>query len=99
MNEYRAVVYYMRDNHTFRKLDVNNINSSLEMIAEEYADGYQHGLLCSKHPCAPRSIGANKDIGVFKIEARKWFEKFCDRLSKQYTTGEHGSDIIERLYE
>lgn len=38
--------YYMRDNHTFRKL-TGSVIDMLEQIKEEFDDGYTHGMLCS----------------------------------------------------
>jgi hypothetical protein len=42
-----ATWYYMRDNHTFRKLsgDEKDIRHA---IMEEFLDGYTYGMLCTK---------------------------------------------------
>lgn len=40
--------YYMRDNHTFKKL-TGSIDEMIEQIKLEIADGYTYGMLCSHY--------------------------------------------------
>lgn len=42
-------IYYMRDNHTFKKLS-EDIEIAIEEISDEIEAGYSYGMLCSKIP-------------------------------------------------
>ena len=41
--------YYMRDNHTFRRLD-RDVTMALAQIEEELDAGWTSGMLCSSNP-------------------------------------------------
>jgi hypothetical protein len=42
-----VAIYFMRDNHTFKKLSANVSNALVE-IEQEFNDGWTYGMLCSK---------------------------------------------------
>jgi len=57
-------IYYMRDNHTFRRLPFH-VEDGIQAIKDEFEEGYTHGMLCSK------------DSRINDLHARgmkKWFE-------------------------
>lgn len=89
-----ATAFYMRDDHTFKKLNIHDQDEFLQQIRKEHDDGYSGGMLCSNHACAPKPIHNHDDIDVFLVFAKRWLTQFRKCLSKQYTTGHHGSDII-----
>jgi hypothetical protein len=86
--------FYMRDNHTFKKLNINDMNEFLNEIKEEHMSGFTRGMVGSTHSCAPRPIHNKGDIELFLLLSREWLEEFMEKLSRQFTTGAHGSDII-----
>ena len=50
--EAEEVFYYMRDNHTFRRLD-SDIATALVQIEEELEAGWTSGMLCSSNSGTP----------------------------------------------
>jgi hypothetical protein len=54
-----APIYYMRDNHTFKKLSTD-VSTALVEIENEFNDGWIYGMLCSKQEGFP-TIHANGD--------------------------------------
>lgn len=50
--EANGVFYYMRDNHTFRRLD-SDVETALAQIEEELEAGWTSGMLCSSDRGAP----------------------------------------------
>jgi hypothetical protein len=54
-----APIYYMRDNHTFKKLSTD-VSTALVEIEHEFNDGWIYGMLCSKQEGFP-TIHANGD--------------------------------------
>lgn len=45
--EEQPPIYYMRDNHTFKRL-TENVEIAMNEIAAEFKQGYDYGMLCSK---------------------------------------------------
>jgi hypothetical protein len=81
MND-KPVAYYMRDNHTFRKLSPDLL-AALQEIEEDFDAGWTHGMLNSKHP-------SSKDLGVVHANGPKEKSKFLanckEWLMKLYGT-------------
>ena len=71
--------WYMRDNHTFRKLS-SNINEALAQIKEEMDDGYTFGSLCAEDKSIPMlHARGSKELPSYLAECVKWFEKLTER--------------------
>lgn len=66
-------IYYMRDNHTFRRLP-NDVERALIAIRQEWDDGYTGGMLCSKHSELRDSVHAHGKAkwNEFEAQARAW---------------------------
>ena len=90
-----ATAFYMRDNHTFKKLNIHDQDQFLQQIRKEHDKGFTAGMLCSTQRHAPAPIHNRGDIDAFLLLAKQWLEQFPVSLSKEYTTGYHGSDIKE----
>ncbi len=43
----QSPIYYMRDNHTYKRLS-DDVSVALVEIEQEFNNGYTHGMLCSK---------------------------------------------------
>lgn len=70
-------LYYMRDNHTFRKLP-HDESDAISIIREEFEAGWTHGMLCSKISCATDTVvhaRGMEDWDRFEAEARIWLSK------------------------
>lgn len=69
-------IWYMRDNHTFRKLP-NDADAALKIIADEARDGFTYGTLCASNPYT-KTVGmkGSADWIRFDKEARKWFAEY-----------------------
>jgi hypothetical protein len=93
-NKTHATAFYMRDNHTFKKLNIHDPEEFLKQIKEDHDAGYSRGMLCSTHLCAPKQIHNHGDIEVFLLYSKRWLGEFRENLSREFTTGIHGSDII-----
>jgi hypothetical protein len=81
-------IWYMRDNHTFLQLPLD-VKAAIELISHEFAAGYSHGMLCSKHPAmAYKHVHGNGSIAwhAFETEAREWLASAIDAM--QPKTGE-----------
>lgn len=63
-------IYYMRDNHTFKRLS-NSVSAALVEIEAEFNAGYTHGMLCS-HRSGFKDIHASGNINrmAFLAECR-----------------------------
>lgn len=94
-----ATAFYMRDNHTFKKLNIHDQDKFLRQIKEEHNNGWSAGMVCSKHRCSPEPLHNRGDIDAFLFLAKSWLKQFRARLLREYTTGHHGSDIIIRSSE
>lgn len=94
MIQHDVTAFYMRDNHTFKKLNIHDPDEFLRQIKEEHYKGWSSGMLCSKHKCAPNPIHNNGDIDVFLLFAKRWLDQFLERSSKEFTAVHHGGDII-----
>ena len=75
-------LWYMRDNHTFRKLPFD-AESAMDAVREEFDDGYTHGMLCSK--MAPGEVHAHGKDEWFEFDkqARDWLAKSIACISEQ----------------
>lgn len=65
-------LYYMRDNHTFKRL-TGPVEDMLAQVMAEFDDGYTYGLLCTSLP----DLGNVHAYGTadrqrFQNEAREW---------------------------
>ncbi len=65
--------YYMRDNHTFRKL-TGSIDSMIEQINDEIADGYAYGMLCTHH----KKEVVHMNGSLKEQEAREWLKSYLE---------------------
>lgn len=79
-------VYYMRDNHTFRRLS-NDVETAVAMLWEEFDDGYTCGMLCSKTPGTPKSVQSNgrDKWAEFEAAARAYYAALgnCGATNKE----------------
>ena len=69
-------IWYMRDNHTFRKLPLN-VEGALETMREERDRGAVYGMLCGwPGASVPGQVHARSaaDWPVFEAAARLWLE-------------------------
>lgn len=70
-------VWYMRDNHTFRRMSPN-IELSLLALREEFDEGYTCGMLCTKggpmYGTYVHAHGKSK-WEEFAASAREWLPK------------------------
>mgnify|MGYP003337955146 FL=1 len=69
----KANWWYMRDNHTFRKLEGNKKDIRIALM-EEFLNGYTYGMLCTK------TEGYEK-IKVHANGSKRW-EEFIDECFK-----------------
>ena len=65
-------LYYMRDNHTFKRL-TGPVEDMLAQVMAEFDDGYTYGMLCTSLP----DLGVVHAYGTddrqrFQNEAREW---------------------------
>ena len=68
-------IYYMRDNHTFKRLD-EDVSKALVEIEQEFNEGYTYGMLCSKREgfLDVHASGSKKRI-EFLAECKKTLEQ------------------------
>jgi len=67
-------IWYMRDNHTFKKLS-KDVSTALIEIEEQLNLGYTHGMLCSKRPGFENiHSNGNKDRMRFLKDCRERLE-------------------------
>ena len=73
-----APIYYMRDNHTFKKLSAD-VSTALVEIETEFNAGYTYGSLCSKRKGFPMvHAGGSEHRRVFFLECKAVLEKWAD---------------------
>ena len=66
-------IYYMRDNHTFKRLS-ESVLPALNEMKKCWDDGYTSGLLSTSRPGAPKGLHATgKSWRQFSLEARTWY--------------------------
>ena len=75
-------IYFMRENHTFRRLE----GEILEQAMEEFDAGDNHGMLCAvvggkNLPDCLHAQGSNKRES-FAAGAKKWLEELQTRYDK-----------------
>lgn len=73
-------IWYMRDNYTFRKLDIGDLSYSLAAIEDEFRNGWQYGAIFSKHECAPNMAHSNGILIEFLETVRAWIDLFYINL-------------------
>ena len=66
-------LYYMRDNHTFKKLSMD-VDIAIEQIKKEFKDGYTMGMLCT-HDATIQPIHASADLVSFIQKIKQWYEQ------------------------
>lgn len=61
-----VTIWYMRDNHTFKKLSAD-VSTALIEIEQEFNEGYTYGMLCSKRKGFPtvHASGDKKRLEFF----------------------------------
>lgn len=64
-------LYYIRDNHTFKKL-TGSIDEMIEQIKLEIADGYTYGMLCTHH----EKEVVHMNGSLKEQEAREWLKSY-----------------------
>lgn len=66
-------LYYMRDNHTFKRL-TGPVEEMLAQVMAEFDDGYTYGMLCTKSLPGLGVVHApgSADRQRFQNEAREW---------------------------
>ncbi|MBU9360823.1 hypothetical protein KTE52_31365 [Burkholderia multivorans] len=66
-------LYYMRDNHTFKRL-TGPVEEMLAQVMAEFDDGYTGGMLCTESLPGLGHVHANGDADRqrFQNEAREW---------------------------
>jgi hypothetical protein len=69
------MIYYMRDNHTFRNLP-ENVETALQYISDELLDGYTSGLLGTAREGAASSLCFSHTIPRSEMmkQAAQWLE-------------------------
>lgn len=72
----QAPIYFMRDNHTFKKLG-ESVSAALVEIEHEFNEGWTYGCLCSKREGFKdvTACGSSKRLEFFaecKSELEKW---------------------------
>lgn len=70
-----AIAYYMRDNHTFKRLGPS-IDEAMADVKAEMEAGYTYGMLCTKDRSDVGTVHAGKSWEEFEPRAREWLEKF-----------------------
>ncbi len=66
-------VYYMRDNHTFKRL-TGTIDNMIIQIEEEIKDGYKHGMLCAHD----KKEVVHMSGFLKELEAREWLKSYLE---------------------
>ncbi|EEE09227.1 hypothetical protein BMUNKI379_11435 [Burkholderia multivorans] len=66
-------LYYMRDNHTFKRL-TGPVEDMLAQVMAEFDDGYTYGMLCTESLPGIGYVHAHgtADRQRFQNEAREW---------------------------
>lgn len=92
-------IYYMRDNHTFKRLS-NNVSTALIEIEQEFNDGYTYGALCSKREGFPtvNASGSGKRLEFF-AECKVVLERVLDAPTDEPYgwIGEHSNQFIKNV--
>lgn len=66
-------VFYMRDNHTFKKL-TGSIDEMIEQIRHEIEDGYKYGMLCAHD----KKEVVHMSGSLKELEARDWLKSYLE---------------------
>ena len=71
-------IWYMRDNHTFKRLSLN-VGEAVEQMRAEFDAGWTHGMLCtSSLPVGNVHAHGGGRWQEFEIAARKWYADLSD---------------------
>ena len=78
-----APLWYMRDNHTFRRLS-EDPEEAAGQIKGEWDDGYTSGMLCTNRKPAPKGIHADYRGGwpKFRREIITWYAEVQRRAEE-----------------
>lgn len=74
-------LYYMRDNHTFKRLE-GSVEEMLAQCMEEYDTGETGGMLCTKSIPGIGNVHAGTDREHFKNSAHTWLAYALSRSDK-----------------
>ena len=81
-------IYYMRDNHTFKKLS-DDVSTAMVEIEHEFNDGYTYGMLCSKRDGFPTVHAAgSKNRLTFFADCKAVLEQWLPAAPPQRTEQE-----------
>ena len=83
MSDNELRIFYMRDNHTFKPLSLDVDQALLELL-DEWNEGWNHGMLASKHDRAPKELHADGDWESFKLKVRWWYKDFHRRVGPNF---------------
>ena len=81
-----VTIWYMRDNHTFKKLSAD-VSIALIEIEQEFNEGYTYGMLCSKRAGFPsiHASGEKKRLEFF-AECKKTLEEWIPNTTPPQRT-------------
>ena len=81
-----VTIWYMRDNHTFKKLSAH-VSTALIEIEQEFNEGYTYGMLCSKHKgfSTVHASGEKKRLEFF-AECKKTLEEWLPNTTPPQRT-------------
>ena len=86
MKEAEQSIYYMRDNHTFKKLS-EDVSAALIEIEHEFNEGYTYGSLCSKRDGFPMvNASGSKNRMAFFAECKSVLEKWLPKAAPPQRT-------------
>ena len=91
-----VTIWYMRDNHTFKKLSAD-VSTALIEIEQEFNEGYTYGMLCSKRKGFPtvHASGDKKRLEFFaecKLTLEQW-------LPTQPSTPPHRKPLTDEQWQ
>lgn len=74
------MLFYMRDNHTFRRLPLD-VELAIEAMREERDDGQTYGMLCSKQAGELGQVHAYDAARwpAFESQARPWLAAMLEK--------------------
>jgi hypothetical protein len=110
-----VTIWYMRDNHTFKKLS-EDVSTALIEIEQEFNEGHTYGMLCSKRKGFPsvHASGDKKRLEFFaecKATLEQWLPKTSppprqpltdeeiDELSRTMVKGNKSVNWLARAIE
>jgi hypothetical protein len=74
-------IWFMRDNHTFRKLPTNH-EEAKEILSEEFDAGYKHGMVGGEEEFeAIQSIHMSGNWARFLVDLRRFYDDILSLTS------------------